>query len=221
MMLTGLGIHFLSRGKIFGLSLPGIVMLLSVSCVSAPVDKLSATAIQDSARDNTVNAVESYSAAYSAKETSPVPLHEIEGEKGLSNAFSSIDELCKEVLEKVAQKDKRYLEALALTEDEFKRYYWPHSDWSRPEVRMPFEFFWGDLHQKSSFKLAGILAKFGGKKFEFVSLRFAEETTEYQDARVHSDPRITVRNEDGKESEVKMFGAIFEMNSKYKIFSYK
>lgn len=151
----------------------------------------------------------------------PVVPQDTNDERGLTYASSSIDELCKEVLERVAQKDLKLLEAMALTEDEFKSYVWPYSEWSRPEVRMPFEYYWGLLHQRSSSELRGTLAKYGGEKFELISVRFAKETMEYQDAKVYRDPRLTVRDEEGREREMEMFGAIIELNGNYKIFSYQ
>jgi hypothetical protein len=151
----------------------------------------------------------------------PVAPQDMQEEQGLVNARPSIDELCKEVLEKVAHKDVKALEALALSADEFKKYYWPYSKWSKPETRMPFEFIWGDLHQKSSFALAGVLVKYGGKRLDFISVRFSEEPVSYSHAKVHGAPVLTVRNEEGKEGEVKMFGAVFELNGAYKVFSYK
>ena len=150
----------------------------------------------------------------------PAVPHDTNDEKRLTNASSSIDELCKEVLEKVAQKDIKSLEAMALTEYEFKRYYWPHSEWSRPEVRMPFEFYWGLLHQRSSGALRGTLAKYGEKKFELISVHFAKETMEYQDVKIYPDARLTVRDEEGREREIEMFDSIIELNGDYKIFSY-
>ncbi len=142
-------------------------------------------------------------------------------EMGLADAASSIDELCKEVLERVAQEDIKSLEAMALTEDEFRRFYWPYSEWSRPEVRMPFEYYWGDLHQRSSSALKGVLARHGGKKLEFISVRFSKEAMQYQDAKVHRHPKLTVKDEEGQQQELEIFGSIFELNGNYKIFSYR
>lgn len=191
-VLDSLSNALASCGKVKRLSLAGLLLLLLTSCL-AGVDKPLA----------------------------PVVPQDMQNEQGLANARPSIDALCKEVLEKIALKDAKSLEALALSADEFKRYYWPYSRWSRPEVRMPFEFFWGDLHQKSSFALAGVLATYGGKKLDFIRIRFSEEPVAYQNAKVHSGALLTVRNEEGEEGEVKMFGAVFELNSNYKIFSYK
>jgi len=182
----------LSRRKVKHLSLAGLLLLLLTSCLASVDKPLAPAAPQD-----------------------------MQNEQGLANARPSVDALCKEVLEKVALKDTKALEAMALNADEFKRYYWPYSEWSRPEVRMPFEFFWGDLHQKSSFALAGVLAAYGGKKLDFIRIRFSEEPVAYQEAKVHSGALLTVRNEEGEEGEVKMFGAVFELNGTYKIFSYK
>ena len=191
-VLANLSGALLSCGKGKRLSMAGLLLLLLTSCLAGVDKPLAPAAPQD-----------------------------MQNEQGLANARPSIDELCKEVLKKVAQKDTKTLEALALNSDEFKRYYWPYSEWSRPEVRMPFEFFWGDLHQKSSFALAGVLAAYGGKKLDFIRIRFSEEPVAYQNAKVHSGAFLTVRNEEGEEGEVKMFGAVFELNGAYKVFSYK
>lgn len=138
----------------------------------------------------------------------------------LINARSSMDELCREVLKNVALKDRKALEALALTEDEIKRYVWPYDKHSRPEVNMPFEYWWGDLHKRSSFRLTQTLQKFGGKKFALISIRFAEEPMQYNEGIVHRDTRLSVRDEEGQEWEVEMFGSVFELNGQYKVFSY-
>ncbi|MFZ5906455.1 MAG: hypothetical protein ACOYVJ_03465 [Nitrospirota bacterium] len=139
---------------------------------------------------------------------------------GLSNTRASVDELCREVLALVAQKNRNALEALALTEDEVKEYIWPYDEHSRPEVNMPFAFWWGDLHKRSSFRLTQTLQKFGGKKFELVSVRFGEDSMHYHNAIVHRDTRLTVRDEEGREWDVELFGSIVELNGQYKIFSY-
>jgi hypothetical protein len=61
---------------------------------------------------------------------------------------------------------------------------------------------------------------YGGKKFEFLGVRFAKEAMKYNNATVHRDARLTVRNEEGHEGEVEMFGSILELDGKYKVFSY-
>jgi hypothetical protein len=150
----------------------------------------------------------------------PDTIQDSAGRTLLVNARSSINDLCREVLDRVARNDRHALEALALTEDEIKRYVWPYEKHSRSEVNMPFDFWWGELRKKSSFRLTQTLQKFGGKKFELISVRFAEEAMQYNNATVHRDSRITVRNEEGQESVVEMFGSVFELNGQYKIFSY-
>lgn len=141
-------------------------------------------------------------------------------ENGLTNAKSSIEELCKEVLDKTAQKDHNGLIALALTEDELKKYAWPYMELSRPEARMPFEYYWGDLQTRSLATLRDIMAHYAGKKFEFISYRFARETWEYGNGKVHRDTVLTVRNDDGQVGEIKVFGSVFELNGKFKLYSF-
>lgn len=153
------------------------------------------------------------------KQTTFVPAEDV-SEKDLVNAQPSVDELCKYVLEKVEQNDIKSLEALAVSEDEVKRHIWPYSEWSRPERRMTFEFYWGDLHQKSIYALHKTMLNYGGKKFEYLNYRLAEDPMTYQDGKIYKDAWIQVRNDDGREGEIKIFGSVFELNGKYKIFSF-
>jgi hypothetical protein len=151
---------------------------------------------------------------------SPVATLDTHHEEGLSNTSSSVDELCKKFLDGLAKKDSKALVSLALTQEEFKTYYWPYTEWSRPEVKMPFDFYWGNHHQKSVVALSNMLAASGGKQLDFLSVHFTKETVAYQDAKVHVAPLLTVRDEEGKEWDLKFFGAVFELYDKYKIFSF-
>ncbi len=143
-----------------------------------------------------------------------------EGKERLINAKSSIEAVANSVLKAVTRKDVKSLETLYLTKDEFKRYIWPEIPWSRPERNMPFDYYWGDLNQKSSWALKRVLVRHGGKKYELIRVYFAKGVREYKNFRLYRDTRLIVRDETGKKKELNIFGSIVELNGKFKILSY-
>jgi hypothetical protein len=154
------------------------------------------------------------------KTGTPLVPHATDNELGLTNASPSIEKLCKEVLEKIARKDLEGLVALALTEDELKKYAWPYMELSRSGRGMPFEYYWGDLQTRSLSTLNDIMGHYAGKKFEFISYRFERETWEYGAGKVHRDSVLIVRNDDGQVGEIKIFGSVFELNGQFKLYSF-
>ena len=70
--------------------------------------------------------------------------------------------------------------------------------------------------------LAGLQKTMGyaGRRLQFVSIRLADGLQEYDGFRMHRDVRLTVRDSDGKEFEVKLFGSILEAGGKFKIYSF-
>ena len=81
-------------------------------------------------------------------------------------------------------------------------------------------FVWGDLNQKSNITLRDTLAAHGGKKYEFISIRFLGETTQYKSYRVHRESELTVKDADGIERQMRVFGSVIEKGGRYKVFSY-
>ena len=53
-----------------------------------------------------------------------------------------------------SRRDRARLDALALSEQEFRDHVWPDLPAARPERNLPFSYVWGDLHQKSNISLA-------------------------------------------------------------------
>jgi hypothetical protein len=65
-----------------------------------------------------------------------------------------------------------------------------------------------------------MLKEYGGKKFELVSIRFRGDATTYASYRVHRESELMVKDPEGRESEVRLFGSVLEKNRRYKVFSY-
>jgi hypothetical protein len=120
----------------------------------------------------------------------------------------------------VTQRDLTTLRGLALTEREFHEHIWPELPASRPERNLPFSFVWGDLHQKSESSLKETLARFGGRRLTLVSVRFKGETSRYANSTVHRDTTLKVRDADGTETDVRLFGSSLQKDGAWKVFSY-
>jgi hypothetical protein len=154
------------------------------------------------------------------KPAAGVAPQEMKAEEGLTNAKASIEDLCKEVLERMAQRDIKGMHALALTEDEMRKHVWPYLELSRPGTNMTFERYWGDIQARSHGSFRDMYDHYGGKKFEFISYEFKKETWSLGSGKVHRDSLLTVRNEDGETGEVRVFGSVFELNGKFKFYSF-
>lgn len=134
--------------------------------------------------------------------------------------FGSPEQVAEAVLEALAAGDAARLEALALSETEFRTVVWPELPSSRPERGLPFDYAWGDLHQKSTNGLRRLIAREGGKRYALLAAGFEGETTAYETFAVHRDSVLVVRREDGARAEMRLFGSILERQGEYKLFSY-
>jgi len=133
----------------------------------------------------------------------------------------SAEALCRQVLAAVVRSDRAGLEALSISEPEYMRHVWPGLPVSRvPQWQAQAGFVWNQHRMKSLDGLNSVLARYGGTGFEFVSLRFVSPATPYETCVIHSDARMTVRDETGKETELTFFSSLVEKDGKYKIFSY-
>lgn len=141
----------------------------------------------------------------------PSPLH---------HTFGSAEELAEAVLGALAADDFDRLDALALSELEFRTVVWPELPSSRPERGVPFDYAWGDLHQKSTNELRRVVHRAGGESLKLVAIEFDGESTPYDTFIVHRDSRLTVRDEEGVEREVRLFGSVLQRGDAYKLFSY-
>ncbi len=124
------------------------------------------------------------------------------------------------MLTALAANDVDTLRALPLDELEFRTAVWPDLPSSRPERGVPFDYAWGDLHQKSDNALRRLAARRGGRRYELVAVRFAGETTAYRTYRVHRETVLDLRDEEGNQTTLALFGSILERDGRFKLFSY-
>jgi hypothetical protein len=122
------------------------------------------------------------------------------------------------VLDAVAANDAVALQALALSEQEFRQHVWPELPAARPERNLPFSYVWGDLRQKSAQRLGATLSGHGGRRYTLQDVRFSGETR-YAGYTVHRDTALVVQGPDGPE-QLRLCGSMIEQDGRWKVFSY-
>ena len=138
----------------------------------------------------------------------------------LSHTFSSPEALSRAVLTALAADDVDTLRSLPLDELEFRNAVWPDLPASRPERNVPFDYAWGDLHQKSGNALRRLVARYGGRRYQLAGVGFAGETTGYRTYQVHRETVLDLLDEEGEEVRLALFGSILEREGEFKLFSY-
>jgi hypothetical protein len=138
----------------------------------------------------------------------------------LTYTFDSPEALAAAVLDNLARRDAAGLQALAVTEAEFRARVWPELPVSRPERNVPVEYAWGDLAQKSRASLRETLAQHGGRRYRLRRVEFLGGTTRYESFEVARKAQLVVRGADGTEEPIRLFGSILRAGGEHKVFSY-
>lgn len=138
----------------------------------------------------------------------------------LAHTFDSPEAAGAAVLAALQRRDAVALEALALTEQEFREHVWPELPVSRPERNMPFDYVWGQTAQRSADSLRQTMAKYEGQRFDLLGVEFDGETTDYPSFSVSRETVLLVRNAAGEEERLRVFGSLLRQGGRYKIYSY-
>ena len=137
-----------------------------------------------------------------------------------AHTFESPEQLAAAVARALEQKDAARLQSLALSEQEFKAHVWPRLPVSRRDGHVPFGFVWSQLHQRSTAQLGGTIAEYGGHGLQVVAVRFLGESSDYGTFTVRRKAAVVVRDRDGTERTVRLFGSVLTANDRHKVFSY-
>jgi hypothetical protein len=137
----------------------------------------------------------------------------------LANTHESATAVARAVLDALEHRDLARLQALALSEQEFRRHVWPGLPASREERNLPFSYVWGDLRQKSESSLRATLARHGGRRHELMEVVFGGES-DYGEFRVHRAAMFRLGDPLPEQSEQRMIGSMIEMDGAWKVFSY-
>lgn len=137
----------------------------------------------------------------------------------LPNSQATREDLAVAVLDAIANRDAEALRRLAIDEAEFREHVWPELPASRPERNMPFSYVWTDLKTKSDAGLDGVLAEHGGRRHELRRVRF-KGATQYESFVVHRDSLVDIRDSEGRDRSLQLFGSVLEKDGRFKVFSY-
>lgn len=137
----------------------------------------------------------------------------------LANGYQSADALARALLNALAGSDRTRLQDLALSEREFRDHVWPDLPAARPERNLPLSYVWGDLHQKSSLRLAQTLQEHGGRRYELNATKFGG-VTQYAHYLVHRRTTLSVVDASGAAISLDVCGSFLEKNGVWKVFSY-
>jgi hypothetical protein len=133
------------------------------------------------------------------------------------NTFDSPESLAVEVLRALKERDRDRLTSLPLTEDEFR------GDVFREMPafgRVPSDYVWRDLQQKSGYSLAHVLETYGGRGYELERVLLGQ-TSSYRSFVVFRKPRLVLRDPaTGGEVTVQLFGSILRHSGQFKLFSF-
>ena len=138
----------------------------------------------------------------------------------LSDAHPTREAVAAAVLDAIWQRDEARLDAIAISESEFRAVVWPSLPASRPEVGMPFEYLWADSSTKSRAYRAQLLERWGGRRLQLEGVAFGGATTDYRSFRVHAATRVLVRDDAGNRRELRLFGSMIETSDGWKVYSY-
>jgi hypothetical protein len=137
----------------------------------------------------------------------------------LANASASPEALAGAVLDALSRRDRARLDALALSEQEFRDHVWPDLPAARPERNLPFSYVWGDLRQKSNISLAKVFDAYGGERHTLQGVTFAGATP-YAHYKVHRNATFSVVDASGAPATIRVCGSFLEKDRAWKVFSY-
>jgi hypothetical protein len=141
----------------------------------------------------------------------------------LQGGASSREALVESFLLGLRERDSALLDALCVTEDEYRELIIPgHVAKGRPpQVLSPeaSEYFWETLHQKSLSHRDGLLARFGGRRLQTRETSFEKGIGEYAGHRVYKRLSVLVSDENGHVEEIRT-GSIIERDGRFKFASF-
>lgn len=136
----------------------------------------------------------------------------------LSNSFRGPEALARAVLGALEQEDREAMLALMVTSEEHLELLWDRLPESN---HLPFDYA-RQLNERNSGKaLTAAISKYGGNRFEFVSLEFTEPVEEYEGFKLHLGAVLKVRRmSDGVEGTLPILDVLLEYGGRWKLMNY-
>jgi hypothetical protein len=140
------------------------------------------------------------------------------GSRRLDSAQSSAESLARLSLNYIASGNINALKQLRITKQEYCNILWPELPGSRVP-NLPCDFAWDQATLRSNGGFNEMLAEHRRKQYQFISMR-VRGVEQYQTFKALKEPYIKIRDEQGIEREIRMFGSILELDGQYKLFSF-
>lgn len=135
-----------------------------------------------------------------------------------SDTHGSPEALTEEFLRALEAEDRSRLEALALSEQEYRLEVFPEMP---VYGNIPPEFAWSQLVGRNGYGVAFILDRQGGRAWDLEKIEFEGGKTVYQTIVVHRDPKLHLRDRaTGEREELAFFGSFLEHDGRFKLLSF-
>lgn len=138
---------------------------------------------------------------------------------GLADAAPSLDTLVRTVLDALHDEDDDRLRRLLVTADEHRTLLWPELPESDD---VPFAFARSMNEANSRKGLTRALERYGGQRFEVISIQFTRSPEVYRSFTLHRGARVTVRRaSDGRVGELPILDVVLERGGRWKLMNYE
>lgn len=137
----------------------------------------------------------------------------------IASAQSTAEDLMKNVLKAIETNDRQALKSHLVSDQDVKDFVWPSIS-GVLRSSMNADQYVQTNARNSDAGLTDMLNKFGGKKWMFVNLTLPEPKKKGQGYQIFDAPLLTVRDQLGMESSVRIVGGILERRGIYKVTSY-
>jgi hypothetical protein len=134
--------------------------------------------------------------------------------------YATREALAEAVLEALWQRNPDRLEALAISEAEFRSHVWPRLPAGRSGGDGALDYWWADTRTRSLGAMAQTLEQYGGRRMALESVSCIGETTDYGEFSIHRSPQLTVRTDTGEVVTLRLFGSLVEAPEGWKLYSY-
>jgi hypothetical protein len=142
------------------------------------------------------------------------------GAASVSTGASSPEALLKQVLVGLEARDEKSLQELVITEEEFKKYVWPHLQGTLSSIgRVRADQYFVTYMKASDAGLADRLNALGGQKWEVVKVNFGAER-KGKGHRILSHAEAVLRNSSGEQKTFPIAGTVLDEGGTYKIATF-
>lgn len=138
----------------------------------------------------------------------------------LTNASGSPEEACQRVLDALAISDAEAMHGLRITRYEHDSVLVPNMPIGQADpATTDLGYAWFLLEQNNVKGIRRAITKHGGKSFRVVSVRFTKPSQKHGPVTLHKGTEVTVKDGEGIEQVLPMFGSIIEHGGRFKVVS--